>query len=65
VRTGNLTYLMPAFTALLVKLSDAADVRAKTIESWTKAVVWLTIVLIIPTGVLVWDVLEKNFLAGG
>jgi hypothetical protein len=57
--------LMPAFTALLVKLSDAADVRAKTIESWTKAVVWLTIVLIIPTGVLVWDVLEKNFLAGG
>jgi hypothetical protein len=36
---GNLTYLMPALAALLVKLSNAADKRAKILERWIKAVV--------------------------
>jgi len=30
---GNLTYLMPALTALFVKLSDAAKTRAKNTEA--------------------------------
>jgi hypothetical protein len=59
---GNLTYLMPAFTALLVKLSEAADVRAKAMEKWTKIIVWLTAVLTVLTLALVWDAFEKHFL---
>jgi|HubBroStandDraft_6_1064221.scaffolds.fasta_scaffold2283599_1 hypothetical protein len=58
----NLIYLMPALTGLLVKLSEAADVRAKSLEKWTKRIGWLTAVLIVLTLVLVWDVLEKHFL---
>jgi hypothetical protein len=57
---GNLTFLMPAFTALLVKLSEAADVRAKTMERWTKIIGWLTAVLAILTVVLVLDALEQH-----
>ena len=60
--SGNLTYLMPALTALLVKLSDAADVRAKAMERWTKIIAWLTAVLALLTLAVVWDVLEKHFL---
>ena len=60
--SGNLTYLMPALTALLVKLSDAADVRAKAMERWTKIIAWLTAVLALLTLAVVWDALEKHFL---
>jgi hypothetical protein len=59
---GNLNFLMPALTALLVKLSDAADTRAKAMEKWTKLIVWLTAVLTILTLALVWDAFEKHFL---
>jgi hypothetical protein len=51
---GNLTYLAPAVAALVIKLSNAADHRAKIIERWTKAVVWLTTVLVILTIALVY-----------
>jgi len=44
---------MPAFASLLVNLSNAADRRAKVIEKWTKAIFWLTGVLIALTLVLV------------
>jgi hypothetical protein len=40
--SGNLTYLMPAFSALIVKLSNAADARARTIVNLTWALVILT-----------------------
>ena len=59
--TANLNYLMPAFSALLVNLSVAADLRAKALEKWTKVIVWLTSVLIVFTLVLVWDALERHF----
>jgi hypothetical protein len=59
---GNLNFLMPAFTALLVKLSQAADDRAKAMEKWTKVIVWLTDVLTILTLALVWDAFEKHLL---
>ncbi|HKN29731.1 MAG TPA: hypothetical protein VJY34_18325 [Roseiarcus sp.] len=58
---GNLNFLMPAFTALLVKLSQAADDRAKAMEKWTKVIVWLTVILTILTLALVWDAFEKHF----
>jgi hypothetical protein len=58
--SGNLNYLMPAFTALLVRLSEAADVRAKVLEKWTKVIVWLTVVLTLATLILVLDVIEKH-----
>jgi hypothetical protein len=45
--------MMPAFTALLIKLSAAADNRAKTIVSLTWALVVLTVVILAITGVLV------------
>jgi hypothetical protein len=51
---GNLTYLAPAVAALVIKLSNAADHQAKIIERWTKAVVWLTIVLVMLTIALVY-----------
>jgi hypothetical protein len=51
---GNLAYLMPAFTALLIKLSDQADHRAKTIVALTWALVFFTIVILVLTAVLVW-----------
>ena len=50
---GKLNLLMPAFASLLVNLSNAADRRAKVIEKWTKAIFWLTGVLIALTLVLV------------
>jgi hypothetical protein len=50
---GKLNFLMPAFASLLVNLSNAADRRAKVIEKWTKAIFWLTGVLIALTLVLV------------
>ena len=50
---GNLNYLMPAFTALIVKPSAAADARARII-------VWLTAILAVLTLVLVWDALERH-----
>ena len=59
---GNLNFLMPAFTTLLVKLSDAADARAKAMEKWTKIIGWLTVVIAALTVALVWDALEKHFL---
>jgi hypothetical protein len=59
---GNLNFLMPAFTALLVNLSDAADARAKAMEKWTKIIVWLTAVLTLLTLVLVWDAVERHLL---
>jgi hypothetical protein len=59
---GNLNFLMPAFTALLVKLSEAADVRARAMEKWTKLIVWLTAVLTTLTVALVWDAFDKHFL---
>ena len=59
---GNLNYLMPAFAALLVKMSIAADARATAMEKWTKIIVWLTTVLTLLTLVLVWDAVEKHFL---
>lgn len=49
---GNLAYLMPAFSALLVKLSDAADGRARTIVTLTWVLVVLTIIIAILTAVL-------------
>ena len=39
---GNLNYLMPAFSALLIKLSDAADERAQTIVKLRQTIVTLT-----------------------
>ena len=48
----NLTYLMPAFSALLVKLSNAADARAKTIVNLTWALVILTVAIAVLTAVL-------------
>jgi hypothetical protein len=52
-QNGNLTYLMPAFSALLIRLSEAADFREKII-------VWLTAVLTVLTFVLVLDVVERH-----
>jgi hypothetical protein len=49
---GNLPYLMPAFTALLVKLSNAADARARTIVNLTWALVILTVAIAVLTAVL-------------
>jgi hypothetical protein len=43
---------MPAFSALLVKLSNAADARARTIVNLTWALVILTVVIGILTAVL-------------
>ena len=51
-QNGNLTYLMPAFSALLVKLSNAADARAKTIVNLTWALVILTVAIAVLTAVL-------------
>jgi len=56
---GNLNFLTPAVASLLVKLSDAADNRAKIIERWTKLIAGLTIVLIILTVPLAWDTLKS------
>jgi hypothetical protein len=50
--SGNLAYMLPAFTALLVKLSNAADARAKTIVILTWVLVALTIVIAILTAIL-------------
>jgi hypothetical protein len=43
---GNLNYLMPAFTALLIKMSEAADRRAKILVwlTWTIAILTLALV---------------------
>ena len=61
-QNGNLNFMMPAFTALLIKMSEAADVRSKAMEKWTRIIVWLTAVLAILTLALVWDAFEKHFL---
>jgi hypothetical protein len=58
--SGNLNYLMPAFSSLLVNLSNAADRRAQVVEKWTRAIVGLTVVLVVLTAVLVWDAVEKH-----
>jgi hypothetical protein len=49
---GNLTFLMPAFSALLVKLSDAADARARKIVILSWVLVVLTVVIAILTAIL-------------
>jgi hypothetical protein len=51
-QNGNLSYLMPAFSALLVKLSDAADARARTTVILTWVLVILTVVIAILTAIL-------------
>ena len=57
---GNLSYLMPAFTALLVKLSTAADARAKKIVFLTWVLVVLTVVIVVLTAILLgFDVVKK------
>ena len=56
---GNLAYLMPAFTALLVKLSNAADARAQTIVKLTWALVVLTVAILVLTGVLLFHYYQK------
>jgi hypothetical protein len=50
--SGNLAFMMPAFTALLVKLSNAADARAKKIVTLTWVLVVLTVVIAILTAIL-------------
>jgi hypothetical protein len=50
--SGNLTYLMPAFAALLVKLSSAADARAKTMVILTWVLVVLTVAIAFLTAIL-------------
>jgi hypothetical protein len=57
---GNLNYLMPAFTALLVKLSDAADKRAKVVIWLTVILTVLTVIIAALTGALVWDAVERR-----
>jgi hypothetical protein len=49
---GNLTYPMPAVAALFIKLSEAADARARAIEKLTKVLVILTIVIAVLTLVI-------------
>ena len=44
--------MMPAFSALLVKLSNAADVRARTIVILTWVLVVLTVVIAALTAIL-------------
>jgi hypothetical protein len=51
-QTGNLNFLMPALAALLVKLSNAADARAKTIVNLTWTLVVLTVAIAVLTAVL-------------
>jgi hypothetical protein len=46
-QNGNLTYLMPAVAALFVKLSEAADRRARIMQWLTIAIAALTIVLVV------------------
>jgi hypothetical protein len=58
--SGNLNYVMPAFTALLVKLSDAADKRARVIIWLTVILTVLTVILTVLTGALVWDAFERH-----
>jgi hypothetical protein len=43
---------MPAVAALFIKLSEAADARARTMEKMTKVLVRLTIVIAVLTFVL-------------
>ena len=50
--SGNLTYLMPAFAALLVKLSNAADARARTMVILTWVLVVLTVAIAVLTAIL-------------
>lgn len=57
---GNLNYLMPAFTALLVKLSEAADRRANVVMWLTVILTVLTILIAALTGALVWDAFERH-----
>jgi len=49
----SLNELLAGFMALLIKLSAAADKRARVMT-------WLTIVITVLTGVLVWDALERH-----
>jgi hypothetical protein len=49
---GNLTYLMPAVATLFIRLSEAADARARTMEKMTKVLVGLTIVIAVLTLVI-------------
>jgi hypothetical protein len=53
-QNGNLSYLFPAFSALIIKLSDQADRRAKMIVFLTWVLVALTVAILILTGFLVW-----------
>jgi hypothetical protein len=50
--SGNLNYLMPAFSALLVKLSNAADARARTLVVLTWVLVVLTVAIAVLTAIL-------------
>jgi hypothetical protein len=59
-QSGNLNYLMPAFVALLIKLSNAADKRAGVMFWLTVAITALTIILTLLTGALVWDAFERH-----
>jgi hypothetical protein len=59
-QNGNLNYLMPAFVALLIKLSTAADKRARVMFWLTVAITVLTIILTLLTGALVWDAFERH-----
>jgi hypothetical protein len=47
---GNLNYLMPAFSALLVKLSNAADARKLVVLTWVLVV--LTVAIAVLTAIL-------------
>jgi hypothetical protein len=51
---GNLNFLMPAFTALLVKLSAEADRRARTIVNLTWGLLALTVALLVLTAFQIW-----------
>ena len=59
-QNANLNYLMPAFVALLIKLSNAADKRARVMFWLTVAITVLTIILTLLTGALVWDAFERH-----
>jgi len=57
-KEGNLTFMMPAFSALIIELSNAADARSRTIVNLTWVLVALTVVITILTAIL----LVKEFL---
>jgi uncharacterized membrane protein len=59
-QAGNLNSLMPAFTALLVKLSERADARARTMERLTIVLVVLTVVIALLTALLAWVTLLSS-----